>query len=187
MVRAAASPATPLTTLDTLDRILERYSSALGDDFETYRNHAYRVANLCAAALGGSPRQLEQIAIASAFHDLGIWTERTFDYLEPSAALAREYLLQEDRESWIPEITAAILQHHKVSRYRGGEGPLVDVFRRADWGDVSLGLIGHRISRDQAAAVVERWPRLGFHRMLLRLTWRRFLTHPWSPLPMLKL
>lgn len=175
-----------LTTLDTLDAILECHSAALGDDFEPYRHHAYRVANLCAAQSGRSPMEIEQISITAAFHDLGIWTDRTFDYLAPSVTLATQYLNDTDRASWIPEITTAILQHHKVLPYHGGAGPLVEMFRRADWADVSCGLIGHGISHRQVAGVVERWPRLGFHRLLLRLTWREFRMHPWSPLPMLK-
>jgi hypothetical protein len=31
---------------------------------------------------------LEKIAVAAVFHDLGIWTNKTFDYIAPSVALA---------------------------------------------------------------------------------------------------
>ena len=32
------------------------------------------------------------MAIAAAFHDIGIWTAGTFDYLEPSVRVAAAYL-----------------------------------------------------------------------------------------------
>jgi hypothetical protein len=65
-----------LATIDTLDRVLHVYRAVLGGDFTAYRNHAYRVVNLCAAQSLRSSEQLEKVAIAAAFHDLGIWTER---------------------------------------------------------------------------------------------------------------
>ena len=43
------------------------------------------------AALGvAAPDTQRKIAIAAAFHDLGIWSAGTMDYLPPSAALARD-------------------------------------------------------------------------------------------------
>ena len=74
--------------LPTLDAVLGAHAAALGRDFDGYRNHAYRVANLCLAQSPPSALDVEKIAIAAAFHDLGIWTDRTFDYLEPSVRLA---------------------------------------------------------------------------------------------------
>ena len=68
------------------------------------------------AQLSASAEEIEKVAIAAAFHDLGIWTDRTFDYLTPSAALARAYLAGSGRSEWIPEITETIFSHHKVSR-----------------------------------------------------------------------
>jgi hypothetical protein len=49
----------------------------------------YRVVNLCVGIVVGRG-ELEKIATASVFHDLGIWTDKTFDYIAPSIALARE-------------------------------------------------------------------------------------------------
>jgi len=45
------------------------HATALGDDFEGYRNHAYRVANLCAAQLRPTGEEVEKVAVAAAFHD----------------------------------------------------------------------------------------------------------------------
>ena len=97
-----------LTTIDTLDRVLHAHRAALGGDFTAYRNHTYRVVNLCAAQFQKSSEQLEKVATAAAFHDLGIWTEGTFDYLQPSVRLASAHLAHVDRVEWIPEISEMI-------------------------------------------------------------------------------
>ena len=52
----------------------------------------YRVVDLCLAIVGDSRVELEKIAVAAVFHDLGIWTNKTFDYIAPSVAIAREHL-----------------------------------------------------------------------------------------------
>ena len=176
-----------MRALPTLDAILDVHATALGVDFEGYRNHACRVAHLCLAQLSGSDEEVEKVAIAAAFHDLGIWTARTFDYLTPSAALARTYLAGSGRADWIPEITEAIFNHHKLSRYRGRDEWLVEPFRRADWTDVSMGAITWGVSRRLLAQAVSVWPRAGFHKRLVQLEVRRLRTHPWSPLPMFRL
>ena len=41
---------------------------------------------------GNGANSDSKIAVAAVFHDIGIWSNKTFDYLEPSVALAREYL-----------------------------------------------------------------------------------------------
>jgi hypothetical protein len=184
---AARHDGVPLPRIPTLDTILDVYAAALGGDFEGYRNHAYRVANLCVSQSPGSTEEIEKIAIAAAFHDLGIWTDRTFDYLTPSVRLARAYLSDAGRPEWIPEITEIILSHHKVSRYYGADGWLVEPFRRADWMDVSMGVMTFGLSRRLFDATLSFWPRAGFHKRLVQLALRRAWTHPWSPLPMVRL
>jgi hypothetical protein len=176
-----------LTEVGALDAVLSRYTAVLAGDFEAYRNHAYRVANLCASQSSGALQAIEKIAIAAAFHDLGIWTARTFDYLEPSASLAGQYLVDAGRAGWAPEVTAAILEHHRVTTYRGAHEELVEPFRRADWMDVPGGLLASGLSRALFRATESRWPLAGFHRLLARLEWRQVRTHPWNPLPMVKL
>jgi hypothetical protein len=179
--------AAPGLRLSTLDTILGTHAPALGADFEGYRNHTYRVAYLCLAQLSGSTEEIEKVAIAAAFHDLGIWTDRTFDFLAPSATLARAYLAGSGRAEWTPEITETICGHHQVSRYRGHDAWLVEPFRRADWMDVSMGAITWGLPRRLLAQAVSVWPRAGFHRRLVKLALRRLRTHPWSPLPMVRL
>jgi hypothetical protein len=176
----------PLMEIATLDAILTAHASDLGNDFTPYRNHAYRVTNLCLSQAAGDPEQIEKVAIAAAFHDMGIWTDGTFDYLPPSVRLAAAYLARSDRTEWTSEISEMIFQHHKISRYRG-KGSLVEPFRRSDWADVTRGVVTFGLSRKLVRDLYAIWPDAGFRKMLLRLELRRLRTHPWSPLPMVKL
>jgi hypothetical protein len=93
-----------LKEIATLDELLTAHAGALGRDFTAYRNHTYRVVNLCAAQQPVGPEQLERLAIAAAFHDLGIWTDGTFDYLPPSVRLAEVHLARTGRAAWTPEM-----------------------------------------------------------------------------------
>ena len=181
-----ADQASLLTRLPTVDEVLDNHASELGHDLTGYRNHVYRVVNLCVAILGDSPFELEKVAIAGVFHDLGIWTNRTFDYIPPSVADAREYLTARGMAKWIPEIEAMIADHHKVTRSQPNPESLVEAFRRADWIDVTLGLRRFGLPRTFIAAVSARWPNAGFHRRLVQLTLDRWWKHPFSPLPMVK-
>jgi hypothetical protein len=170
--------------ISILDKVLDGHAAELGGDFTAYRNHAYRVVNLCLALSPDGPEHLEKIAIAAAFHDLGIWTDHTFDYIPPSITLARAHLIASGQTAWISEITEMILQHHKISSYRGDA--LVEEFRRADWVDVSSAVIRFGLPREHVKKVLSTWPDSGFHKRLLQLGLHRLRTHPWNPLPMIR-
>lgn len=176
-----------LTVIPTIDRLLLDHKTELGGDFVGYRNHVYRVANLCVALAAEGWDHVEKIAIAAVFHDLGIWTDGTFDYLQPSVRLARAHLEQSGQVEWIAEVEMMILEHHKLSAYRANPGWLVESFRRADWIDVSCGLRRFGLSEQCVAPIFSTWPDAGFHRRLLQLSLKRLRTNPWAPLPMLKL
>ena len=91
-----------LTSLPTVDEVLDDHASDLGRDLIAYRNHVYRVVNLCLAILGDSRVELDKIAVAAVFHDLGIWTNNTFDYIAPSVAIARKHLTARGMAHRIP-------------------------------------------------------------------------------------
>src|SRR5215470_18197000 len=110
-----------LTSLPDGREVLDDHASELGHDLIAYRNHVYRVVNLCLAIVGDSRVELEKIAVAAAFHDLGIWTNRTFDYIAPSVAIARTYLTVRGLADWILAIEAMRhlhLQHHNRDNNR---------------------------------------------------------------------
>lgn len=175
-----------LETIATLDELLEAHKAELGKDFTAYRNHTYRVVNLCIALSSSDPGQIQKMAIAAAFHDLGIWTDGTFDYLQPSIRLASAHLAHRGREEWIPEITEMIRQHHKISAWKGHPHWLVEPFRRADWIDVTR-LRTFGLPRRLLKEIFAAWPSAGFHKRLVQLEMKRLRTHPWSPLPMVRL
>jgi len=175
-----------LTSLPTVDEVLDDHALELGHDFIAYRNHVYRVANLCLAIVGDSRVELEKIAVAAVFHDLGIWTNKTFDYIAPSVAIARHHLADRGMADWIPEIEEMIVDHHKITPSRANPQSLVESFRRADWIDVTRGLRRFGLPRKFIAAIATTWPDADFHRRLVRLTIDRFWKHPLNPLPMIR-
>jgi hypothetical protein len=175
-----------LERIDSLDRVLETHAAALGGDFEAYRNHTYRVVNLCVALAPRADASLEKVALAAAFHDLGIWTARTFDYLPPSIDLACTHLACTGHGDWRDNVAVMIREHHKVRRYRGADAESVEPFRRADWIDVSLGVLTFGLARSRIGEIRAKWPNAGFHRRLAQLTFKRWRSHPLSPIPVLK-
>ena len=174
-----------LTRIPTIDDVLNDHAMALRDDFVGYRNHVYRIVNLCVAIVGR--RELEKIAVAAVFHDLGIWTNRTFDYIAPSIGLAHDFLVARAREDWTAEIEAMIANHHKITPSTAEPGSLAEAFRRADWIDVTRGLRRFGIPRPFVARLFATWPSAGFHWRLVTLTLDRFRSHPLTPLPMVRL
>ena len=110
-------------------------------------NHVIRVLNYFRVpCVHGSAAAPTMVLVAAAFHDLGIWSTRTFDYLGPSVGLAREHLASANLQHLIPEVEAIIVWHHKLSRYRGEFASTVETFRRADLVDLSLGMIRFGVS-----------------------------------------
>src|SRR5688572_2580549 len=161
-----------LTRIPTIDDVLSDHATVLREDFVAYRHHAYRVVNLCVAMVGRS--EVEKIAVAAVFHDVGIWTNGTFDYIAPSIALARRYLVARGRADWTAEIEGMIADHQKMTPSTAEAHSLIEVFRRAGWVDVSGGLRRFGIPRRFIARLFGTWPSAGFHWRLVTLTLDRF-------------
>jgi hypothetical protein len=174
-------------SIPSLDQILDAKRDLFGADLVPYRNHNYRVANFCIELAGGvSDEQLEKIGIACAFHDIGVWTHRTLDYLEPSRVFAAEHLAQIGRPEWTDEIGAMVVEHHKLRSAGTSGGPLVEPFRKADWIDVSLGLLRFGLPSSFVSEVKRTFPNAGFHRLLMKATGRQLRTDPLHPMPMMR-
>ncbi|MGK2878383.1 MAG: phosphohydrolase [Solirubrobacterales bacterium] len=171
--------------------LLAPYADALGSDRPGYTNHVIRVLLYCdqlwerAGAAGDPPSRQVQYRVSGAFHDLGIWTDETFDYLVPSIDLAAAYLEGRDCKELIPVVTEMIDMHHK-QRPAGPPDSAVEIFRRADAIDVSLGLRRFGLPISTVRATKRAYPGRGFHRTLIRLTAKRTIEHPTSPLPVFK-
>jgi hypothetical protein len=167
-----------------VDALLAPFTPALGRDFQGYRNHVQRVLNHYQAMVGGGALP-DSVQLAAPFHDLGIWTAGTFDYLGPSVKLAQAHLAAQRLERHGPEVAALINEHHKLRRYRGPFAASVECYRRADLVDVSLGLLRFGLSRAHLCAVQAAFPDAGFHWRLATLTARQLLRTPLRPMPML--
>ncbi|MEI8185142.1 MAG: HD domain-containing protein [Chlorobiaceae bacterium] len=168
------------------DELFASYQQILGVDYEAYRNHCLRVFNFC-RAFAGKRADSDKIAIAAFFHDIGIWTDNTFDYIHPSQLLARRYLDQTGRLAWHDEIDSMIGEHHKLTKYQVTPAWLVEPFRKADWVDLSGGLLRFCLPDDFVTDVLYAFPNSGFHKKLVALSIERLKTHPFNPLPMMKI
>lgn len=171
------------TTLPLVDEILDRYRDRMGECFGGYRNHVYRVVNLCLSTGHYSDLDKEKIQIAGAFHDIGIWTDNSLDYLQPSADCAARYLEDAGKADWIPQVTEMIMMHHRLSSC---EDLLTENFRRADIADFSLGTVRMGMPRSLVSLLKKEFPNNGFHRFLLRRGSSWFVRHPLNPLPMFR-
>lgn len=169
-----------------IDDLMQRHQVVIGKDYDRYKNHVYRVFLNC-IMLDNNPENEEKYAIASVFHDIGIWTDRTIDYLKPSIIKAKKYLNEIGKLNWMYEITLMIDMHHKLSKYRGKYEATVEVFRKADWMDVSLGFLSFGVNKQSIKTNQKNYKNLGFHNFLIKVTTKNFLRHPFrNPLPMFK-
>lgn len=168
-----------------IEKILEAHRNLLKDDYKRYQNHVYRVFHLC-LKLDMQTDNTDKYAIASAFHDIAIWTHNTFDYLQPSINQARDYLDLAGKPEWKDEISSMIDMHHKISRYFGPYEKTVETFRRADWIDVTKGGMNFNINKKEITELQLKFPLLHFHRFLLLQTVKNFFKNPLNPLPMFR-
>ncbi|MBY0419362.1 MAG: hypothetical protein K2W88_15030, partial [Pararheinheimera sp.] len=74
--------------------------------------------------------------------------------------------------------------HHKVTAC--DDNKLAEAFRKADWTDVSLGLLSFGLDKALLRALYQAFPTAGFHWRLVQLSATHFVKHPLKPLPMFK-
>lgn len=169
----------------TLDTLLDQYREQLGLQFEAYRNHLYRLLNTINAVALLNELELKKIAIAAAYHDLGLWTHHTLDYLDASAQMATEYLISINQEDWIDEVVAMIQDHHKIQPSKH-DSLIVELFRQADWADVTFGAVGLHVDKQPMQDIRQQFPNSGFHKFILQRGAAYSLKHPLKPMPILK-
>lgn len=176
-----------IVDMPVVDAVLKRHAGLIAADLPGYRNHVYRIINLIDAMAPIAARERVAIGTAAVFHDIGLWTAGTWDYIPPSVAAAEAWLRDAGEAAIVPVVRAMIENHHKLLPCRPDTDPRVEHFRRADWCDVSLGLRPGGVPAAHYRAILRQLPSLGFHRRLLSLAashaWRR----PWRPLPMFRL
>ncbi|MBJ7329346.1 MAG: hypothetical protein JHC95_05575 [Solirubrobacteraceae bacterium] len=169
----------------TIDALLAPWTDAIGADLPAYRNHLHRVMTFVDVLDPQAAEHRTAYHVAAAFHDLGIWSDGTFDYLPPSIARATAWLQTNGHEDLVPLVTRMIDEHHKVRATGPADDP-AEVFRRADWTDVTFGIRRFGIPRADYRAAASAHPDNGFHATLVKLTVKRTVHHPLSPLPMFR-
>jgi hypothetical protein len=150
-----------------IEEVLAAWDGALGAARAAYRGHAYRTFNVA--------RRLF----------VGIWSDRTWDYLDPSVRRAREHLRRGGPGS--TRARSSRRSRATTALRRAREGGPVEAFRRADLVDVSRGGSGSGWTAASAARWWRRSPTPASHGIRVRtaLAWR--VRHPLRPLPMLRL
>ncbi|HIF51320.1 MAG TPA: hypothetical protein EYQ42_07345 [Thiotrichaceae bacterium] len=172
--------------ISLLDEILMEWKKCIGSEYQGYRNHVYRMIHYCFALRGYDDDDRQKIIIAAAFHDIGIWIEDTVDYIPPSVPPAMEYLKNNNLEPWSDEIKLMITEHHKIREYTDHNFPLIEIFRRGDLVDFSLGLFKFGIPKSYIKDVKAKFPNSGFHKNLMKRATKWFFKYPLNPAPMMK-
>jgi len=169
--------------IQQIDTILEPYLEAIGSD-TGYINHNKRMLLYALELQELNEEETQKFIIALAFHDLGIWTERSFDYLNPSIELALAYLNINNKTAYINDVVDMIELHHKLTPIQ--ENALAELFRKADMIDVCWGAISFGIDKKRMTEIKKAFSNNGFHFSLVKWFAKRLFSKPWSPMPMVK-
>jgi hypothetical protein len=169
-----------------VDEILDARRDVLGGEREAYRNHAYRVFNLTRLLAAPAADRDDKIAIAAAFHDLGLFPDGSLDYLGPSIASMRRWTEETGRAPWAAELALMIDMHHRIRPFDGAFAALVEPFRRADWIEVTMGTLAFGVPRRVLAELRQAFPLAGFYGTVAKAIGRWVVSHPHRPLPMMR-
>ncbi len=169
---------------ELITEILTSYKNELGMNFEKYHNHACRVFLFAAKLSKANEEQQKQLAIAAAFHDMGIWSANTMDYLDPSIKLAAEYLTEHKLEHWTESVSQIIDNHHKLTPFKNNQ--LAESFRKADLIDLTFGFIKFGLSSSQISEYNKLFPAKGFQPYIFKEVFKNIVKHPLNPLPIMK-
>lgn len=109
---------------EALEYYLEKHQKEIGKDYEAYRGHCLRVLSftkyfLSLENIQLDPRIFNIIAMALAYHDIGLWTDKELNYLEPS----------------VVQMTKRVLEEMKLSKQNEGDegGSIVYMPHRFHW------------------------------------------------------
>lgn len=167
--------------------IISPFESVIGNDFHAYKNHVIRVIKFTLELKENLPDDDKlKIIIAAVFHDIGLWTANTFDYLPPSIHQAEKYLHDQHLSDWRDEVTTIITYHHKLKKYKGQFSELVEPFRKADLIDLTKGLVSFGLPKPILKTCYSQYPILGFRRKIVGKFGKNLLKNPLRPLPMVK-
>lgn len=170
-----------------VEEVLDAFGAAIAGDLTAYRGHVYRVFHFCRALAPTAAERDDKAALAAVFHDLGIWSDHTVDYLPPSEHRLRTHLEQRGQQAWSSELAAMVALHHKLTPCRNAGQELVEAFRRADLLDLSFGLVRFGLPRAYVQEIQAAFPAAGFQLRVVQLVGAWAVRHPLRPFPMMRL
>jgi hypothetical protein len=156
----------PIVVVDShqdIESLLNPYKPLLGEDFDGYRGHLYRVFSYANHILKGDRSHDKAIATALVFHDIGLWTDNTLAYLEPSWRRAQEKIAADFSQEEQQLVHDIILWHHKITAFDGPHADVVNAVRRADWIDATQGYSRQGMPGTHIDLVSSQIPPQGFY------------------------
>jgi hypothetical protein len=152
---------------DAVEHHLSQYRETIGSDYNGYRNHIYRVLTYSMHFLHRDETNMDVIASALVYHDIGLWTSGTLAYLEPGSELAKSKCAQTYTAEQLVLQDNIINNHHKIWPFHGENERIVEAVRKADWIDASNGILNKGMPRSHIAAVKQALPAEGFYNTLM--------------------
>eukprot|EP01130_Rhizamoeba_saxonica_P007107 TRINITY_DN2854_c0_g1_i2.p1 TRINITY_DN2854_c0_g1~~TRINITY_DN2854_c0_g1_i2.p1 ORF type:complete len:213 (-),score=27.11 TRINITY_DN2854_c0_g1_i2:80-718(-) len=148
---------------ENIENLLGKYKQLIGDDFDGYRGHLYRVLSYANYFLKGDETNRDVIEAALVYHDIGLWTDNTLSYLDPSYLRAEQDLASKFNQEQMQLIHDIIIYHHKITEFTGPNQQYVEAVRKADWIDATKGVVLKGISRANVEKVRQNIPDSGFY------------------------
>ena len=151
--------------------------------------------------LDESPSHKSIIAIALVYHDIGLWTNGTLNYLEPSCKLAKRDMkklkmspvdinLVQDIIYWHHKLTdiesdaatadtdaSPSLSYAKLVAIKNDK--IINAVRKADLIDFSYGLIKFGMPKEYIQLAQKKIPEAGFHKTLLLFAYKLYGWQVW--------
>lgn len=150
-----------------VEQHLSRYRQLIGNDFDGYRNHIYRVMTYANHFLHDDESQADVVGTALVYHDIGLWTAGTLAYLEPGVEVANKECALIYTPEQLELLSKIIVNHHKLWPFKGGKNArIVEAVRKADWIDATNGIFNKGMPRSHIAEVKSAIPAAGFYQTL---------------------
>ena len=155
-----------------IENILSPFREELGGHFQRYKNHAIRVFHLTCLMYSGDLKRkdLETLAIASAFHGLSVWMEEDNEPWEAQMIPLIEFMANREQLHRVNEISQFIGKQNKTLQIQGPSARLRELFRRAYWTDITKGNRTYGISRSTYERILKKFPSRGFHWLMFTRT-----------------
>ena len=165
-----------IQNIPEVESILTDYKDVIGSDYDGYRGHIYRVLSYSMHYLNNNEQKqyLDVIAAALVYHDIGLWTDKQLDYLEPGCKHAKERFEGVFDQDKLDLMDGIITYHHKFTPYEGTNAHIINAVRKADMIDFSLGLVNYGMPDRHIQLIHQNIANNGFHMHLGEIGFRYY-------------